>query len=136
MSNALQLGSILVSSWGYDQTNVNAYQVVGFTKSGKSARLREISTQTVPGSEGFMSCTVVPVADSFIGEVFTKRIKGDAVAGPYSTAILSVGWSPCEGCGGELTEVTENVPKPQLACESCGAMFEGEKRKYYSSWYA
>ena len=34
-----QVGDILVSSWGYDQTNVDFWRVVGLTASGKSVRI-------------------------------------------------------------------------------------------------
>ena len=33
------VGDVLVSSWGYDQTNVDFYRVVGLTASGKSVRI-------------------------------------------------------------------------------------------------
>lgn len=33
------LGDFYVESWGYDQTNVTFYRVVGITPSGKSVRL-------------------------------------------------------------------------------------------------
>lgn len=69
-----EVGTIVVNSWGYDQTNVDYYQVVKVTN--KTATLREISSKTVDGSDGFMCCRVVPVKDSFIGEEFIKRIQG------------------------------------------------------------
>ena len=34
-----QVGDILVSSWGYDQTNIDFWRVVGLTASGKSVRI-------------------------------------------------------------------------------------------------
>jgi len=38
----VKVGDLFASSWGYDQTNVEFYKVVGLTKSGKSARVRQI----------------------------------------------------------------------------------------------
>ena len=67
-------GDIYVASWGWEQTNVDAYQVVA--KKGASVVLREIALQSVEGSEGFMSDRVVPVKDVFIGGEFKKRIAG------------------------------------------------------------
>ena len=64
---------IYVNSWGYDQTNIDCYQVVGETKSGKTEIVRPIKTHTVPGSQGFMSDRVVPVPDSFVGTEFRIR---------------------------------------------------------------
>ena len=37
------VGTYLATSWGYDQTNVEFYRVVGHTKSGKSAILQRWS---------------------------------------------------------------------------------------------
>ena len=67
-------GDIYVASWGWEQTNVDAYQVVA--KKGASVVLREIALESIEGSEGFMSDRVRPVKDAFIGEEFKKRIVG------------------------------------------------------------
>ena len=70
-------GDIFVASWGWEQTNVDAYQVVA--KKGATVTLREIALKSVEGSEGFMSDLVVPVKDAFIGEEFKKRITGRSI---------------------------------------------------------
>lgn len=70
----VQEGDIYVAVWGWEQTNVDAYQVVG--KKGATVTLREIGLQTIEGSEGFMCDRVVPVKDAFIGPEFKKRITG------------------------------------------------------------
>jgi len=70
-------GDIFVSSWGWEQTNVDAYQVVA--KKGATVTLREIALCSIEGSEGFMSDRVKPVKDSFIGEEFKKRITGRSI---------------------------------------------------------
>jgi hypothetical protein len=69
----LEMGTILVSSWGYDQTNIDFYQVVGFTPSGKSVRLRAIESAHVEDT-GFMSERVRPVPNAFTSKPMTKRI--------------------------------------------------------------
>ena len=70
-------GDIFVASWGWEQTNVDAYQVVA--KKGATVTLREIALESVEGSEAFMSDRVVPVKDAFIGEEFEKRITGRGI---------------------------------------------------------
>jgi len=70
-------GDIFVASWGWEQTNVDAYQVVA--KKGATVTLREIGLKSIEGSEGFMSDLVVPVKDAFIGEEFKKRITGRGI---------------------------------------------------------
>ena len=54
-----QVGDILVSTWGYDQTNVDFWRVVGLTPSGKSVRIIPVDERVVDYSKG--SERVVPV---------------------------------------------------------------------------
>jgi hypothetical protein len=81
------IGAVFCWSWGYDQTNVDYYQVVGLTRCG--VRVRPIAAERVPGSGGQMSCRVRPARDHFISEkVETKRVgrtnRGDYyLAKPY-----------------------------------------------------
>ena len=70
-------GDIFVASWGWEQTNVDAYQVV--EKKGATVTLREIGLDTIYGSEGHMSDRVRPVKNLFIGPAFTKRITGRGI---------------------------------------------------------
>jgi hypothetical protein len=74
-AGALKNGDIFVASWGYDQTNVDFYQVVGVF--GKMAELRPIKHKSEGHGEGYssMSDHVVPVKDSFIGEGSFKIIQ-------------------------------------------------------------
>ena len=69
---SFQDGDVIVNSWGYDQTNIDFYQVVEVLP--KSIRVREISAQTVSGTEGFMCDKVVAVKDSFQGDPKVIRI--------------------------------------------------------------
>lgn len=70
-------GDLFVASWGWEQTNIDAYQVVA--KKGATVTLREIAVASVEGSEAFMSDRVVPLKDRFIGEEFKKRITGRSI---------------------------------------------------------
>ena len=65
LTHNLHVGDILNGSWGYDQTNVEYFQIVGMSKSRKSVHIRELCHATVEGSEGFMSCIVMPIKDKF-----------------------------------------------------------------------
>jgi hypothetical protein len=81
-SHDYKVGDILYSMWGYDQTNIDYYQVVGVTAKGIS--IREIGKKYV-GSSGTED-KVMPVPDSFEGEVLKKvvnqfgRVKIDTYA--------------------------------------------------------
>lgn len=64
--NRLQAGTVLVGSYGYDQTNVVAYQVVELI-GNRSVRVREIA-KTGVGETGYMAGYVIPCPDSFTSE--------------------------------------------------------------------
>jgi hypothetical protein len=70
-----RVGDILSASWGYEQTNVDFYQVVSV--NGKTITVREIACASVPNSnpEGAsgMSDRVVADRDHFTGEPMVKR---------------------------------------------------------------
>jgi hypothetical protein len=55
------VGDVLVSSWGYDQTNIDFWRVVGLTASAKSVRIVPAGQRVVDYSTG--SERVVPGED-------------------------------------------------------------------------
>lgn len=71
--NPYKVGDVLRNSWGYDQTNVDFYEVIAVTS--RTVTYRKIGASTVPGSEGFMSDKVVPTSGNFIGEAVTKNLQ-------------------------------------------------------------
>lgn len=69
----LKVGDVLTYSWGYDQTNVDAFEVVRESKA--SVWLREIAIRSVEAT-GWMSDRVVPVPGEYLSEkVIVKRRK-------------------------------------------------------------
>lgn len=48
----VKVGDFFYSSWGYDQTQVDFYKVVGLTPSGKSVKVQKWSSALAPGTEG------------------------------------------------------------------------------------
>ena len=68
-----EVGTIFVDSWGYDQTNVDYYQIIE-RPSKHFAIVRQISFNMVDGSAGFDCCNVLPVKDSFCGEPFRAKL--------------------------------------------------------------
>lgn len=71
-SHNLKVGDILYSSWGYDQTNVDWYQVTKLI--GKQVEIREIAGKVV--SEGRGQDQVVALPDKFIGPPMKKLPRG------------------------------------------------------------
>ena len=72
MSNPYKVGQVFYESWGYDQTNIDFYQVVSL--KNKSVVLKKIAQKVREGSEGFMCEYVMPHEDKFIGEEFLRTI--------------------------------------------------------------
>jgi len=73
----VEVNDVLVSHWGYEQTNVDYYQVIELV--GKSsAYICEIAKEKMDG-EHFMTGTCVPLVDHFIGEKFLARVKNGRI---------------------------------------------------------
>ncbi len=66
MINKITIDTLLHGSWGYDQTNCELYQVIEKPSRCKVI-IREIKSQVVKDSESFMSCTLKPVKNVFVG---------------------------------------------------------------------
>lgn len=66
----INIGDIFVSSWGYEQTNVDFVQVVG--KSGVSVSVRPLAQNRTPYS--LNTGTTMPVKDQFLGSAQTIRV--------------------------------------------------------------
>ncbi len=64
-------GAILVSSWGYEQTNIDFFKVVRRTKS--MVHVIELCNKTVEATD-FMSSRVIP-SEETRGEVMKKRVQ-------------------------------------------------------------
>ena len=73
LANNVKVGDLFVDSWGYEQTQVDIYQVVD-KPSAKTVIVREIAKETVEGSEGMMCRNVRAVPNAFIGGEIKKRI--------------------------------------------------------------
>jgi hypothetical protein len=66
-------GAILERVWGYEQTNVNFYQIISV--KGSKVTFSEIEKRNVEDC-GYMSGKCVAVKDEFIGEVKTTIVRG------------------------------------------------------------
>jgi hypothetical protein len=82
MAEQLQVGTLLCYSWGYDQTNVDYFQIV--KRSGRSVWIRPIGSREVPGSDhGGMSNRVMPARDKFLDDKPPIR----KLIGPYGISM-------------------------------------------------
>ena len=66
------IGSFLYRSWGYEQTNIDFYKVIGH-KGTKTLVIVEVSSILVEAYND-MSGKVKPNPDNVIGEPFTKQV--------------------------------------------------------------
>ena len=67
----VQVGTIHVASWGYDQTNVDFYEVTSST--AKTVALRPIS-QHRSAEVSFMSEHVTPKLGEYTGGAFRRKV--------------------------------------------------------------
>lgn len=74
----LAVGDVLRSSWGYDQTNIDYYEVVALVGKA-SVSIRPIAQETT--ETAYLQGKCVPVKGSYTGEAMTKRVSesGDSV---------------------------------------------------------
>lgn len=79
-----EAGDILVSSWGYDQTNINYYEVLSV--SGKTMMIQGIRGTSGP-EEGFMTARKIPNPGDFIGKPFKVIPQMGYSEGPKSGSI-------------------------------------------------
>lgn len=79
--HGIKVGDIFYSSWGYDQTNVDFYQVMQLV--GKCTLLLKELNQERVEIHGYLSGQTMPIKDSFmyIGEVLKKRVKINCFTG-------------------------------------------------------
>uniref|UniRef100_A0A6M3KI71 Uncharacterized protein n=1 Tax=viral metagenome TaxID=1070528 RepID=A0A6M3KI71_9ZZZZ len=91
MLDSVKIGAIFHFSWGYDQTNVDFYQVV--ERSGYMLTLREICGKTADKETGNgMADYVVAVKDAFVKDLKPFKKKLQFIRGtPYIT-MKSYGW--------------------------------------------
>lgn len=72
--NKAKVGDILVSSWGYEQTNIDYYQVVAVGK--KTVKVREIGYGSIEPTN-WMQDNVTPKKDGFIKDapILTRVVR-------------------------------------------------------------
>ena len=68
---SLKVGDLLVSSWGYDQTNVDYYEVVW--AKGKMVDIRKVAQNST--ETGYLSGQCSPKKGAYVGPVMRKRVQ-------------------------------------------------------------
>jgi hypothetical protein len=70
-SRKVKAGDVFYSSWGYEQTNIDFYEVI--SHRGFTLTLRAIDKKSL-GTTGWASDRVVAAKGEYIGDAFTRRI--------------------------------------------------------------
>ena len=86
----INVGDCLATSWGYEQTNVEFYQVV--KRSGKTkVVLRRVASKTIEETS-WCSANITPVKDAFISEEEDYRISRYGVKIHSSATARKTDW--------------------------------------------
>jgi hypothetical protein len=96
--NTYQIGAIFCASWGYDQTNINYYQVISAT--AKTVTVRELAQERV--ATGFLHGRCVPMSGQFLERSKPKVCR----IGAYS----SIKISSCQQAYFVKPEIVGGVP--------------------------
>jgi hypothetical protein len=112
----VKVGDFFVSSWGYDQTNVDFYRVVGITPSGKSVKVQQWT---------------MGVDHSDVHDYVVASEEG----GPVMQRVRKPGVSEEEYWAMDYwdrQEATEEVPVP-VVTKRLQSYGEGANKRYYFS---
>lgn len=92
---SLRVGDILYSSWGWEQTNIDFYQVIAIR--GSAVDLRQLDQRTTEDS--YMCGTTVPLPDVFKGKTHTHRLSKIISASTHTVLRGNGTGSPCGAVG-------------------------------------
>ncbi|EIP6959092.1 hypothetical protein LTF62_004600 [Salmonella enterica] len=81
----ISIGDVFCDSWGYEQTNVDFYQVIS-VHGTKTVSLRKIA-QRVVDTTSWCSADVCPVKDAFLDDEVIKRRVNVRGSGNYSVSV-------------------------------------------------
>lgn len=73
------VGTILYATWGWEQTNVDFYEVVG-VRGAKTVVLRRLQSEIAEYGAGAMSGYSTPVPGQYRDDAFTARAKSENYA--------------------------------------------------------
>lgn len=73
--HTVQEGDFLVDSWGYEQTNVDWFQVTRLV-AGSTVEARPVESAQIRAGELAMSGTCTPIPDRFVGATRRFRVDG------------------------------------------------------------
>lgn len=116
----LKVGDILISSWGYEQTNVDAFQVVALVGSS-SVRVKEV-VLPVRKTENDGYCSMSEDLILYKPDHFLKPVNRPTFIKDNEK--------------GDLKRIQENGTEPFIKIDSFANAYKlKDGEKYYHSWY-
>lgn len=94
----IQVGDIYYTSWGWEQTNIDYYQVIA--KNNSRVTLRQIGYEMIE-QDSWASGKVVPVKDKFVGEPFNKIANFELGKPMFNISSFETAWlwdGKAKGC--------------------------------------
>lgn len=70
----VKVGDIFYSSWGYDQTNVDFYEVLSVSKTGKTAKVVKVHGRTVDENRNITHVVAAPGTGN-VEKAFTVHLR-------------------------------------------------------------
>lgn len=90
----IPLGTIYVAEWGYEQTNVSFFEVVGFSGS-KTVLLKRLQSKTKPVGSAEMSGYTKPVKGSYVDDtIYKARVRWESRKNRNELPSLKIGKNP------------------------------------------
>lgn len=114
----LKAGDILYSSWGYDQTNIDFYEVVKGAEAGGFVTLCQLKNENGP-EIGFMTAMTKPASgpDRFMAP--NQNVIGDDSGKPFKR---------------KLRNGYRGAPSVRICSYEYASPWDGQPKNY--SWYA
>jgi hypothetical protein len=124
--HTLKVGDVIYNSWGWEQTNIDFYQIVKTTAN--YVWLQPIAAESVP-SEGHAPMSGYAQPETPIRQILTREVRDygeyDEVSGQRPATLKTVPVEP------KIRKAEGNSVKFD---HGCGCLWDG--RPKYESWYA
>lgn len=88
----LEPGRILKDTWGYEQTNVDYYQVVAVSASRRTVTIRKIAARSL--ETGWLRGDCWPLADQFLGPPMVKIVSQGETVKIHDWGSWASPWEP------------------------------------------
>jgi hypothetical protein len=93
MTATVKTGDVFVSSWGYDQTNVDFYEIVRVSATGKTAKARQVKSVVMADQGPSERVVAATGADRFVEDARCARCSNHHRNADGKTDNTATGWN-------------------------------------------